>query len=156
MLMVNVPATLGLIVLATPIVRVLFERGHFLPADTGATAAAVRLYAVGLVGYSAARIASPAFYALGRSRVPVLVSVGTIALNVALSVTLVRAMGFLGLALGTSIAALANGGGLVWVLPPRPGGVGRRPRPVAPGKGPCAGGVAAFAARIVCRVMYML
>ena len=127
MLMVNVPATFGLIALATPIVRLLFERGHFLPADTGATAAAVRLYAVGLVGYSAARIASPTFYALGRSRVPVLVSVGTIALNVALSVTLVRAMGFRGLALGTSIAALANGAALVWLLRRRlDGAEGRR------------------------------
>jgi putative peptidoglycan lipid II flippase len=127
MLMVNVPATFGLIALATPIVRLLFERGHFLAADTHATAAAVRYYAVGLVGYSAARIASPAFYALGRSRVPVFVSVGTIALNVVLSIALVRAMGFLGLALATSIAALGNGAVLVWCLRQRlDGGEGRR------------------------------
>ena len=66
MLMLNVPATLGLIALATPIVQLLFERGQFLPADTAATAAAVQLLRVGLVGYSAARIASPTFYALGR------------------------------------------------------------------------------------------
>ena len=71
MLMLNVPATVGLIVLATPIVRLLFERGQFLPADTAATAAALRFYAIGLVGYSAVRIASPTFYALGDSRVPV-------------------------------------------------------------------------------------
>jgi putative peptidoglycan lipid II flippase len=127
MLMVNVPATFGLIALATPIVRLLFERGHFLAADTHATAAAVRYYAVGLVGYSAARIASPAFYALGRSRVPVFVSVGTIALNVVLSIALVRAMGFLGLALATSVAALGNGAVLVWCLRQRlDGGEGRR------------------------------
>jgi putative peptidoglycan lipid II flippase len=116
MLLVNVPATLGLMTLATPIVRLLFERGLFLPADTEATAAAVRLYAFGLVGYSAARIASPTFYALGRSRVPVLVSAGTIGLNVLLSVVLVRVLGFSGLALSTSIAALANGTVLVWLL----------------------------------------
>jgi putative peptidoglycan lipid II flippase len=116
MLLVNVPATLGLMTLATPIVRLLFERGLFLPADTEATAAAVRMYACGLVGYSAARIASPTFYALGRSRVPVLVSAGTIGLNVLLSVILVRVLGFSGLALSTSIAALANGAVLVWLL----------------------------------------
>ena len=69
MLMVNVPATLGLIVLATPIVEVLFERGRFGAADTAATAWALRMYAVGLVGYSAVRITSPTFYALGRPRV---------------------------------------------------------------------------------------
>jgi putative peptidoglycan lipid II flippase len=109
MLMLNIPATFGLLALATPIVRLLFERGHFLPSDTMQTAAALRFYALGLVGYSTVRIASPTFYALRRSRVPVAVSVCTIVVNVALSVWLVRAMGFRGLALGTSIAALANG-----------------------------------------------
>jgi len=116
MLMLNVPATFGLITLATPIVQLLFQRGHFLAADTVPTAEAVRLYAAGLVGYSAVRIASPTFYALRRSRVPVIVSVCTVVLNVALSVTLVHVMGFLGLALGTSISALANGGTLVFLL----------------------------------------
>ena len=93
----------GLIALATPIVRLLFEHGHFVSADTGATAAAVRLYACGLVGYSTARITSPTFYALGRSHVPVLVSLAAIALNVGLSVVLVPVAGFLGLALSTSL-----------------------------------------------------
>ncbi len=116
MLMLNVPATFGLLVLATPIVRLLFERGHFLPADTVQTAAALRFYALGLVGYSTVRIASPTFYALHRSRVPVVVSVCTIAVNVILSVALVRVMGFRGLALGTSVAALANGLLLAWLL----------------------------------------
>jgi putative peptidoglycan lipid II flippase len=126
MLLVNVPATLGLMVLAMPIVRLLFERGQFQPADSEATAAAVRLYAVGLVGYSAARIASPAFYALQRSRVPVLVSVASVAVNVVLSVALARTMGFRGLALSTSIAAIVNGGVLVWLLRGELAGEGRR------------------------------
>jgi putative peptidoglycan lipid II flippase len=116
MLMLNVPATFGLLTLATPIVQLLFERGRFGPFDTAGTASALRLYAVGLVGYSAVRIVSPIFYALGRSRVPILVSLGTIALNVALNVALVRVMGFSGLALGTSIAALANGAILLVLL----------------------------------------
>jgi putative peptidoglycan lipid II flippase len=116
MLMLNVPATFGLIVLARPIVQLLFERGHFLPADTAATAAALRLYAAGLVGYSAVRITSPTFYAIGRSRVPVMVSVGAIAINVVTSIGLVRIMGFRGLALGTSIAAIVNAGALVALL----------------------------------------
>ena len=71
MLMLNVPATLGLVVLARPIVELLFEHGRFTAADTEATAAALQLYAVGLVGYSAARIISPTFYALRQSRTPV-------------------------------------------------------------------------------------
>ena len=71
MLMLNVPATIGLMVLATPIVRVIFERNAFTPADTAATAAALQFYALGLLGYSVVRIASPTFYALGQNRTPV-------------------------------------------------------------------------------------
>jgi putative peptidoglycan lipid II flippase len=123
MLMLNVPATVGLIVLAAPIVRLLFERGLFRPADTAATAAALRLYAVGLIGYSAVRIVSPAFYAIGESRTPATVSVLAIAVNVIASVALVRAIGFQGLALGTSLAAIANATVLLVLLRRRLGGL---------------------------------
>jgi putative peptidoglycan lipid II flippase len=127
MVMLNVPATFGLVVLATPIVRLLFERGHFLPADTAATAAAVQLYAVGLVGYSAVRIVSPTFYAIGESRVPAIVSACVIAGNAVGSVAFVRMIGFEGLALGTSIAAIVNAIALLWLLRRRLGGLeGRR------------------------------
>jgi len=123
MLMLNVPATLGLMVLATPIVRLLFERGHFMPTDTAATAAAVRLYAVGLAGYSAVRIVSPTFYAIGESRIPAIISGWVIIVNVAASVALVRVIGFQGLALGTSVAAIVNAAALLWILRRRLGGI---------------------------------
>ena len=127
MLVLNVPATLGLIVLAVPIVQLLFERGRFLPADTAATAGALRLYAIGLAGYSAVRIASPTFYAIGESRVPAIVSGAAILVNVSASVLLVRTIGFAGLALGTSLAAIANAALLLWLLRSRLGGLeGRR------------------------------
>ena len=108
MMALNVPATVGLIVLSVPIVRVIFEHGRFLPSDTLATAAALQFYAVGLVGYSIVRIASPTFYALGRNRTPVMVSVVTVLVNAGLNFLLVRTMGYRGLALGTSVAALFN------------------------------------------------
>src|SRR5262249_58517721 len=127
MMTLNVPATAGLLVLAPPVVQLLFERGRFLPSDTAATANAVRLYAVGLAGYSAVRIASPAFYAMGGGRRPAIVSGLVIVVNVIASVALVRAMGFAGLALGTSIAAIVNAGMLLWLLRARLGGLdGRR------------------------------
>jgi putative peptidoglycan lipid II flippase len=97
MLALNVPATVGLIVLSVPIVRVIFEHGQFLPRDT-----------FGLVGYSVVRIASPIFYALGQNRTPVVVSVITVLVNAGLNIVLVDVMGYRGLALGTSIAALFN------------------------------------------------
>jgi putative peptidoglycan lipid II flippase len=124
MLMLNLPATLGLVVLARPIVEVLFEHGRFTPADTEATAAALRFYAIGLVGYSAARIVSPTFYALRQSRIAVAVSVAAIGTNAALSLSLVPIMGFRGLALGTSLAALTDGTTLFLLLRRRLNGLG--------------------------------
>jgi len=116
MLMLNVPAMIGLIVLAEPIVALLYQRGHFTDADTQATAAALRFYAPGLIGYSIVRIASPTFYSLGNSRTPVIVSVASVTVNLILNISLVRVMGFRGLALGTAIAALFNALALLWLL----------------------------------------
>jgi putative peptidoglycan lipid II flippase len=127
MLMLNVPATLGLIALAGPIVQLLLERGAFQPSDASATAAALVFYAPGLLGYSAVKIASPSFYALGDSRTPVAVSVASMGTNFLLNVTLVRVLGYRGLALGTAAAALLNAIVLWWLLSRRLGGLeGRR------------------------------
>jgi putative peptidoglycan lipid II flippase len=116
MLMLNIPSMVGLIVLAEPIVRLLFERGHFSPADTTATAAALQFYAIGLIGYSVVRILSPVFYALGRNRTPVMVSIAAVVVNASLNYGLVRVMSYRGLALGTSIAAIFNATTLLVLL----------------------------------------
>jgi putative peptidoglycan lipid II flippase len=126
MLFVNIPATVGLIVLAHNIVRLLFEHGRFQSSDTAATAAALQCYAIGLIGYSTARIASPVFYALGQSRVPVLLSTASIGVNILLSLALVSRLGFRGLALATALAALVNGGGSLLLLRKRLGGLDER------------------------------
>jgi putative peptidoglycan lipid II flippase len=116
MLSLNVPATLGLIVLAHPIVALIFQHGSFSAADTAATAAALQFYALGLVGYSIVRIVSPTFYALHMSRIPVAVSMSSVVANVALNVMLVDLIGYRGLALGTSITALLNAAAQLWLL----------------------------------------
>lgn len=127
MLVLNVPATVGLIVLATPIISLVLERGAFGAADTSATAAALMFYAPGLLGYSAVKIASPSFYSLGDSRTPVVVSVISVAANLGMNLALVRVLGFRGLALGTAIAAMLNAGLLLALLNRRIGGLqGRR------------------------------
>src|SRR5688572_9986294 len=127
MLMLNVPAMIGLIALAEPIVALLYQRGQFTHADTLATAAALRFYAPGLIGYSIVKIASPTFYSLGNSRTPVIVSVMSVTVNLVLNILLFRVMGFRGLALGTAIAALFNAAALLWLLRGRLGGIeGRR------------------------------
>ncbi|MPZ16864.1 MAG: murein biosynthesis integral membrane protein MurJ [Luteitalea sp.] len=127
MLMLNVPATVGLIALASPIVALIYERGAFEATDTAAVALALVAYSPGLIGYSTVKVASPTFYALRDSRTPATVSAVAVAANVVFSITLVRVIGFAGLALGTALASLVNGGVLFWLLRRRLGGIdGRR------------------------------
>jgi putative peptidoglycan lipid II flippase len=123
MLMVNVPATAGLAALATPIVKLIYEHGRFTPADTAATAGALMCYAPGLVGYSVVKLISPAFYALGNSRIPVMASATSVVVNIAVNLVLVRTMGHRGLALGTAVAALCNAVILFALLRTRLGGL---------------------------------
>jgi len=126
MLMLNVPATVGLVVLAVPIIRAIYERGQFTSEDTLATAAALQFYAIGLLAYSVVRIVSPVFYALGRNRTPVIVSIVTVLVNAGLNVLLVRSLGYRGLALGTSIAAIFNAATLLTLLHHHLGGLQER------------------------------
>ena len=81
MLMLNVPATIGLVALAHPIVQCLLERGRFTPHDTASTAAALMYYAPGLLGSSIVKLASPTFYSLRDSRTPVIVSLIAVLTN---------------------------------------------------------------------------
>jgi putative peptidoglycan lipid II flippase len=123
MLMLNVPATAGLAALASPIVKLIYEHGRFTPADTAATAAALMCYAPGLIGYSAVKLMSSAFYALGSSRIPMIASGTSVMANIALNLVLVRMMGHRGLALGTAVAALCNAAILIVLLRKKLGGL---------------------------------
>ena len=123
MFMLSVPATVGLMVLGRPIIELVLESGKFDALATSNTLQALLFYAPGILGYSVVKIASPSFYALRDARTPVIVSVVTIGLNLALNLALHNAMGFKGLALGTSIAATINAGVLLVLLSRRIGGV---------------------------------
>jgi putative peptidoglycan lipid II flippase len=102
------PATLGLLVLGVPIVRLLYQRGRFGPQDTQATALALGFYALGLAAYTAVKVLAPAFYVLGRPRVPLLGSLLAVGSNLAVILALYPRLGFRAVALGTSVGALAN------------------------------------------------
>ncbi len=123
MLMLNVPAMVGLMVLAHPIVELIFEHGNFASSDTSATAAALLFYAPGLLGYSTVRITVPCFYALRNSLTPAYVSAVSVGINVVLNLLLVQVIGFRGLALGASVAALVNALTLLVLLHGRLGGL---------------------------------
>ena len=105
---VSMPAAVGLFVLSEPIVRVLYERGRFGPAETVGTAAAVAMYALGIVGSSIAKILAQAFFAMGDTRTPVKVSVSAMAFNCTLAFLLAPSLGHVGLALAIAAASTLN------------------------------------------------
>jgi putative peptidoglycan lipid II flippase len=107
---ITVPATVGLVILREPIIRVLMERGQFGPGDTVATGQALIWYAVGLVGFSTARIAAQAFYALGVPGIAVRLGMLSVVANVIAAVLLMGPLAHGGLALASSIGAYVNVG----------------------------------------------
>jgi putative peptidoglycan lipid II flippase len=109
-MLLTIPAAIGLIILAQPIISVIYEHGRFTAAATEQTAAALQFYAIGLVAYSAVKILAPAFYALDKRYLPMMVSILSIIINFALNWFFMFKIGFghRGLALSTSLVALTN------------------------------------------------
>lgn len=101
-------STVGLVLLAEPIVRLLYEGGRFTPENTIAVAAILQAYALGLAPYSMVKIVAPAFYSIDRPRIPLLASLSAVAANIAFNALTYRQLGAPGLALGTSVSALVN------------------------------------------------
>jgi putative peptidoglycan lipid II flippase len=121
---IAIPATVGLLALGDPIVRLLFQRGEFGAAEAMATSQALAGYAVGLPAFSAMRIAAQTFYALGDTRTPVRVGFLTVIVNVAFALLLMRPLRHAGLALASSLAAYASLLALYGLLRRRLGALG--------------------------------
>lgn len=121
---IAVPAAVGLVALAEPIVRLLLERGAFGATESLYTAQALVGYAVGLPAFSATRITAQTFYALGDTRTPVLVGFVSVAANIAFALSLMGPLEHMGLALASSLSAYVNLAGLAWLLSRRLGGLG--------------------------------
>lgn len=120
------PSAVGLIVCRREIVRLLYERGRFLPGDTEQTSRVLLMYALALFAYSAVKIVVPAFYALNDTRTPVRASMITVSVKIAANLMLIVPMGYLGLALSTAVASWLNFGMLLRQLLRRTGGGWRR------------------------------
>jgi putative peptidoglycan lipid II flippase len=118
---VTIPASVGLIVLKAPIVRVLFQGGRFLEADTEATAGALAALAVGLLFFATVRVVVPAFYALKDTRLPVVAALADCATFILLCAALTRPLGLPGIGLAASAAAAVNVSVLLFVLRRREG-----------------------------------
>jgi putative peptidoglycan lipid II flippase len=107
-LALTIPATAGLILLAQPVIKLIFEHGAFSAADTLATAQALSLYTVGLFAYSSNKVLVPAFYALDKTRYPVIASFLAIGTNLIFINLTIDRFQHLAIALSTSITMLLN------------------------------------------------
>ena len=99
---VAIPSTVGLVVLAEPIIALLYERGQFGPRATQEVAALLVAYSVGLLGYSAYFLLVRAFYSRQNTKTPALLNVVLFVVYVALAYGLSRFMGVIGVALALS------------------------------------------------------
>ncbi len=107
-LFIVVPAAWFLAVLGRPAVELIFGWGAFTNRDAANTALALLHYSYGLIGFAAVRVTVPFYYAFEDSRLPMRISLITVAINLALYYPLVQLLQFAGLAAATSIAGLAN------------------------------------------------
>jgi putative peptidoglycan lipid II flippase len=117
-LLLTIPSSVGLAVLGPSMIGAVYQWGRFRASDTHQTALALACYAVGLAGYAAIKILAPAFYALNDARTPMLVSLVSILVNLAVASTMVKlaGLGHLGLALSTSAVALFGSAALFLLL----------------------------------------
>jgi putative peptidoglycan lipid II flippase len=125
-MLLTIPASIGLMVLNEPICRLIFEWGKTTAIDTQQTARALFYYAFGLCGFSAVKIATDGFYAFNDTRTPVKVSLCTIALNIILNALFIFGLNFdhRSLALSTSCTITLNFLTLLVLLWRRVGGFG--------------------------------
>jgi putative peptidoglycan lipid II flippase len=129
LLLLTVPASVGLAVLGESMIGAVYQGGRFQAFDTHQTAMALTCYSVGLLGYAAIKVLAPAFCALNDARTPMWISAGSIAANIAAAKALLRWSGLshAALALATSLVALVGAAGLFVMLGQRINGIhGRR------------------------------
>jgi putative peptidoglycan lipid II flippase len=104
----TIPATVGLILLADPIIRLIFEHGNFSAIDTLRTAEALRFYALGLFAYASVKVMVPVFYALDDTRYPVIGSFLAVGANIAIILLTITFLQHKAMALSISGAMTVN------------------------------------------------
>jgi putative peptidoglycan lipid II flippase len=109
-LFMTVPASLGLFFMSEPLVGVIYEHGKFSHADTIATARLLQAFTLGLAGYACIKVLAPTFYALDMPRVPVMISIRAIFLNLLFTFVFIWGfnMGLVALPLSISLVAVIN------------------------------------------------
>ncbi|MCD2322475.1 murein biosynthesis integral membrane protein MurJ [Sphingomonas sp. IC-56] len=107
-LFLTLPAMVALIVSAQPIVRGLFQYGHFTAADTYACALALAGFSIGLPSYVLVKVLTPGFYARQDTRTPVRFATISVAVNIAANLALIPLIGHVGPPLATALSSTVN------------------------------------------------
>ncbi len=135
--LLTLPSACGLVVLGSPIISLLYSHGGaFTEDDVPMTAIALAAYAIGLTGYAAIKVLSPAFYALDEARIPMIIGICSIVVNAVAGYTFLQIFstigvdtkhphgyGHAGVALATSCVALVNFTALLIMMRRKIGGV---------------------------------
>ena len=116
LLLANLIAAVLLVVLAEPIVRLLFEHGKFTAASTERATLALMCLAPGLVAFSTVNILARAFFALGDTKTPMQISIACLFLNLGLAVLLIGPLRQGGLGIANTITSIGNGSLLLYAL----------------------------------------
>jgi putative peptidoglycan lipid II flippase len=111
-LFLTVPTSVLIAFLSRPMIRVVYQHGKFRPEDTPLTAVALVLYTLGIPFIAGMRNVAAVYYAYKDARRPMVASLASVGLTIALNVSLIGVMGFMIFPLSTSLAAVLN----VWIL----------------------------------------
>ncbi len=125
-LFLAIPASVGLAVMARPLIRFMYQQGAFDATATGDSATALVFYTVGITAYCGYHVLTRSFYALSDTRTPVLISGVAMGINLGLSLLLVRVLGHGGLALAYSLTGVFNAGCMLFFLRRKVGFLGGR------------------------------
>jgi putative peptidoglycan lipid II flippase len=148
-LLLGLPATIGLMVAAQPIIQTLFEHGAFRREDTLATVQALRAYALGIPGFLLVKVFAADFFARHDTKTPVQAALVSMGVNVFFSVVLLGPLQHVGIALANSIAVTLNAGLHFWHLKKRKFPIGTAGLPTSVRKISASAGVMAVASMLL-------
>ena len=105
---ITIPFSLGILAFSDEVVQIIYERGQFSPSATALTSGAFFFYGFGLIFFAFNDLVTKVFYSMRNTKAPIICSIISVMLNIVLNLILVRTMAHLGLALATSLSAMAN------------------------------------------------
>lgn len=123
-LLITIPATIGMILLANPVVKVTFQRGKFDSTATYMTAGALVFYSIGLIGTAFKSFLTRVYYSIQDTKTPMINSFIAVGINVIFNLILIKPMAHKGLALATSISAIVTSLYLLYKLKHKIGSFG--------------------------------